>query len=62
MSRYGFPRSKGGPMWHADLVGLAKILADIREFAQADALFWQPSALLERLVAEGLGFDSLKGA
>lgn len=59
---YGFPRSKGGPMWHADQVGLAKILADIREFAQADALFWQPSALLERLVAEGLGFDSLKGA
>ncbi len=56
---YGFPRSKGGPMWHADQVGLASIMADIREFAQADALFWQPSALLERLVAKGLGFDSL---
>ena len=58
---YGFPRSKGGPMWHADQVGLAKVLADIRGFAQADALFWQPSALLERLVAEGLDFDSLNG-
>ncbi len=58
---YGFPRSKGGPMWHADQVGLANILADLREFAQADALFWQPSALLERLVAEGHGFESLNG-
>ena len=56
---YGFPRGKGGPMWHADQVGLAKILADIREFAQADALFWQPSLLLERLVAEGRNFESL---
>ena len=56
---YGFPRSKGGPMWHADQVGLARILADIREFARADALFWQPSALLERLVAEGRNFESL---
>lgn len=56
---YGFPRSKGGPMWHADQVGLAKVLADIREFAQVDALFWQPSALLERLVAEGRSFNSL---
>ncbi len=56
---YGFPRGKGGPMWHADQVGLAKILADIREFAQADALFWQPSALLERLVSEGRNFESL---
>lgn len=56
---YGFPRGKGGPMWHADQVGLARILADIREFAKADALFWQPSALLERLVAEGRNFESL---
>ena len=59
VSGYGFPRGKGGPMWHADQVGLPKILADIREFAQADALFWQPSALLERLVAEGRNFESL---
>jgi 3-hydroxyacyl-CoA dehydrogenase len=56
---YGFPRGKGGPMWHADQVGLASVLADIREFAKADALFWQPSALLERLVAEGRDFESL---
>ena len=56
---YGFPRWRGGPMKHADTVGLASILTDIRTFAQADPLFWQPSALLEKLVAEGQTFDSL---
>ncbi|MCH8178959.1 MAG: enoyl-CoA hydratase/isomerase family protein [Proteobacteria bacterium] len=56
---YGFPRWRGGPMKHADMVGLAHILADIQAFAQEDPLFWQPSALLVKLVAEGRTFDSL---
>jgi len=56
---YGFPRSKGGPMWHADQVGLAHILADIHRFAEADPLFWQPAPLLVQLVAVGRSFDSL---
>jgi len=56
---YGFPRAKGGPMWHADQLGLAQVLADIREFAKGDAQFWQPAALLERLVDAGQNFESL---
>ena len=56
---YGFPRHRGGPMKYADMVGLDKVLDDIREFAKADPLFWQASPLLERLVAEGKNFDSL---
>ncbi len=56
---YGFPRFRGGPMKHADTVGLANILADIRAFAQEDPLFWQPAPLLEKLVAEGKDFASL---
>ena len=56
---YGFPRHRGGPMKYADLVGLDRVLADIREFAAQDPLFWKPSPLLERLVAEGRNFDSL---
>jgi 3-hydroxyacyl-CoA dehydrogenase len=56
---YGFPRHRGGPMKYADMVGLDKVLDDIREFAKADPLFWKPSPLLERLVAEGRNFDSL---
>jgi 3-hydroxyacyl-CoA dehydrogenase len=56
---YGFPRHRGGPMKYADSVGLATILADIREFAKEDALFWQPSPLLLDLVARGADFASL---
>ncbi len=62
LSGYGFPRFRGGPMHYADTVGLPKILADIREFAQEDPLFWKPAPLLEKLVAEGRDFGSLNRA
>jgi len=56
---YGFPRYRGGPMHYADTVGLPTILADIREFAKEDPLFWQPSPLLVELVEKGANFASL---
>jgi 3-hydroxyacyl-CoA dehydrogenase len=56
---YGFPRHRGGPMKYADRVGLAAVLADIRQFAREDALFWQPSPLLVELVERGADFASL---
>lgn len=56
---YGFPRYRGGPMHYADTVGLPTILADIREFAKEDPLFWQPSPLLVELVDKGASFASL---
>jgi 3-hydroxyacyl-CoA dehydrogenase len=56
---YGFPRYRGGPMKYADMVGLPKILADIREFAKEDPLFWQASPLLIDLVERGADFASL---
>ena len=56
---YGFPRYRGGPMKYADTVGLPKILADIREFANEDPIFWQPSPLLVELVEQGADFASL---
>lgn len=59
---YGFPRFRGGPMKWADMVGLDKILADIREFAKEDALFWTPSPLLVELVEKGENFESLNKA
>jgi 3-hydroxyacyl-CoA dehydrogenase len=62
ISGYGFPRFRGGPMKWADMQGLDKVLADIKEFEKEDALFWKPAALLEKLVAEGKNFDSLNQA
>ncbi|HEX7934492.1 MAG TPA: 3-hydroxyacyl-CoA dehydrogenase NAD-binding domain-containing protein, partial [Paraburkholderia sp.] len=56
---YGFPRYRGGPMKYADTVGLPRILADIREFAKEDPLFWQASPLLVELVERGADFASL---
>lgn len=59
---YGYPRWRGGPMQHADEVGLDTILADIREFEKEDAHFWAPAPLLVKLVAEGKKFGDLNNA
>jgi len=56
---YGFPRYRGGPMKYADTVGVGSVLADIREFAQQDPLFWQASPLLIKLTNSGADFASL---
>ncbi len=62
---YGFPAHRGGPMFHADTVGVAKVLGRVNEFVKEHGKSWQPSALLERLAREGRTFaslDSSKGA
>jgi len=59
---YGFPRYRGGPMKYADMIGLPRILADIREFAKEDPLFWRASPLLIDLVERGADFASLNHA
>lgn len=57
ISGYGFPRWRGGPMFHADTVGLPAVLDRILEFrATFDPRYWQPAPLLERLAREGSGF------
>lgn len=50
LTGYGFPAHRGGPMFYADTVGLARVLARVREFG------WTPAGLLERLAAGGRGF------
>ena len=46
-------------MKYADTVGLAKVLADIRGFAQQDPVFWKPSPLIVDLVERGATLASL---
>ncbi|KAI6244385.1 3-hydroxyacyl-CoA dehydrogenase [Aphelenchoides fujianensis] len=53
---YGWPVYRGGPMFWGELVGLDKILAKMKEFQAQYGDDFKPSALLERLVAEGKGF------
>jgi 3-hydroxyacyl-CoA dehydrogenase len=57
---YGWPVYRGGPMFWADTVGLPKILEKLKEFQATMGDQWKPSALLERLAAEGKGFKDLK--
>ena len=56
---YGWPVYRGGPMHWADSVGLDKILARMKQFQNEMGDDFKPSALLEKLVAEGKGFKDL---
>ncbi|MDR7231200.1 3-hydroxyacyl-CoA dehydrogenase [Caulobacter sp. BE264] len=53
---YGWPVYSGGPMFWGELVGLDKVLAKMKQFHAELGDDFKPSALLERLVAEGKGF------
>jgi 3-hydroxyacyl-CoA dehydrogenase len=55
-SGYGFPAWRGGPMFHADRVGLDHVLGRIRTFHQTFGDRWAPAPLLEELAAEGTTF------
>ena len=49
LTGYGFPASKGGPMFYAETVGLGDVLRSMQGFAKnphADPKFWQPAKLL----------------
>ena len=50
---YGFPRAKGGPMWLADEIGLAAILAECDAVSRADPGSIKVSELLRRVAASG---------
>ncbi|MEM9034521.1 MAG: 3-hydroxyacyl-CoA dehydrogenase NAD-binding domain-containing protein [Actinomycetota bacterium] len=56
---YNWPAYRGGPMWWGDHQGLDRVLARLGELGDGSPR-WQPAPLIERLVAEGRGFASLK--
>jgi 3-hydroxyacyl-CoA dehydrogenase len=65
LNGYGFPVHRGGPMWHADTVGLKKVLERIREFEGRHGELWAPAPLLVQLAEQGktfADFDKKQGA
>jgi 3-hydroxyacyl-CoA dehydrogenase len=56
---YGFPRWRGGPLFHADRIGLRELVARIDGYAAADPVSWRVPALLRQLANEGRDFVSL---
>src|SRR5580658_3123994 len=62
---YGFPAHRGGPMWHADTMGLQKVYERVCEFHEQHGELWTPAPLLKRLAEAGktfAEFDKEQGA
>lgn len=60
LTGYGFPRYRGGPLFHADTIGLYNVVERMQRFARAslsDPGFWQPAPLLAKLAAESKTFN-----
>jgi 3-hydroxyacyl-CoA dehydrogenase len=60
LTGYGFPLHRGGPMLHADEVGLHKVVDGMKRFAanpHGDPDFWKPAPLLAKLASEGKSFN-----
>jgi 3-hydroxyacyl-CoA dehydrogenase len=56
LAGYGFPVGKGGPMFHAQSVGLDQVVEAMKRFAtnrHADPAFWQPAPLLVEAAGRG---------
>jgi len=61
LTGYGFPLKRGGPMFHADTVGLDKVVASMKRFAanpHGDPQFWEPAPLLAKLASQGGKFNT----
>ncbi len=57
---YGYPAWRGGPMFEADEIGLARVLDDVKEMSAASGVGWEPAPLLEKLAAQGGRFGEWK--
>jgi 3-hydroxyacyl-CoA dehydrogenase len=53
---YGWPVYRGGPMFYADLIGLDKVVAKLKEFEATMGEAFKPAPLLEKLAKEGKRF------
>ncbi|MBA4489607.1 3-hydroxyacyl-CoA dehydrogenase NAD-binding domain-containing protein [Paracoccus sp. S1E-3] len=63
ISGYGFPRTKGGPMFHADTIGLPTIVARLDELAErTGSEELHPAPLLRRLAEQGGSFGDMNGS
>jgi 3-hydroxyacyl-CoA dehydrogenase len=53
---YGFPRFRGGPLCHADRMGVGMIRESLLALQETDPVIWKLSPLIERLANDGAGF------
>ncbi len=55
---FGYPRHVGGPMFYADAIGSADDPREGQGISRQFGDYWKPAALLEKLAAEGKGFNA----
>ncbi len=57
---YGFPRTRGGPMFYADTVGLPTVLETVRQYERAQgSQYWAPAPLLADLASTRDSFGAM---
>jgi 3-hydroxyacyl-CoA dehydrogenase len=58
LAGYGFPRYRGGPMFHADALGLKSVLAAMKKYSNGyHGECWQAAPLLAKLAAQDKTFS-----
>ena len=62
LTGYGFPGWRGGPMWQADFMGLAKVAEKIRAYEARYGQRWSLAPLIARLANAGGSFAGLDAA
>ena len=56
LNGYGFAAWRGGPMWQADAMGLAKVAERIRFYEKKYGPRWKIAPLIERMAKDGTTF------
>ncbi|HSP26436.1 MAG TPA: 3-hydroxyacyl-CoA dehydrogenase NAD-binding domain-containing protein, partial [Saliniramus sp.] len=59
LNGYGWPVYRGGPMFHADTIGLGKVVERLRHYEEMHGEAFRPSALLVKLAGEGRRISEL---
>jgi 3-hydroxyacyl-CoA dehydrogenase len=58
LTGYGFPPYRGGPMFYADTIGLAKVLSTLQRFQSGyQGAQWKPAPLLVKLAQTSRRFN-----
>ena len=57
LTGYGFPSHRGGPLFHADTIGLENVVAAMKKYRKGrHGECWEAAPLLERLAADNKTF------
>ena len=59
---YGFPKYRGGPLYHADQLGLGSVYEDALALHRQSGEAWRPVPLLQRLAEQGGSFAAWDAA